>query len=247
MQSLAGISMLITMIVTVTVGVRLLLVARRTRMLPELLFAITFISSGLGQAFGQLGMRVIWNDPGDLATFLNTLCFGAVVIGNLALWQATWRIYHSGDSIGRWICGLGSAVVIVGYGVRIFDGDFVTATPGSRGFLIHIVARAVLLTWTSYESIRYWRLLQKRLALGLADPIATNQILLWGYSAMATLATTLLIGGSIFALGRHPLEIPSVVLMLTGAVLVISSCMWCAFFPPAWLRERIEAREIVPS
>lgn len=247
MQSLAAISMLIITVVTVTVGARLLLVARRTRMLPELLFAVAFLGSGLGQAFGQLGMRLIWNDAGEVTTAMNTLCFGGVVIGNLALWLATWRIYRAGDKLAMAFCGLGSVVAVLAFGMRILDGDFVTASPDTRGFALHMGTRAALLAWTSFESFRYYGLLRRRLALGLAEPMVTNQILLWGISAAATLFSALLISTSVFVLGRHPLEVPAVVVMLLVAVSVIASCMWCAFFPPGWLRRRVEARSVAAA
>ena len=42
MRSLVVLSMLITAVVTLTVGVRLLLAARRTRQIPELLYGTAF-------------------------------------------------------------------------------------------------------------------------------------------------------------------------------------------------------------
>jgi hypothetical protein len=58
MQGFAAANLLLLTVVTFVVGVRLLLVARRTCRLPELLFGVAFVSGSLGTAGGQLGQRL---------------------------------------------------------------------------------------------------------------------------------------------------------------------------------------------
>jgi len=240
-QTWAMLGMGISTLVMVVVGGRLLAAAHRTRQLPELLFGITFLGSGLGQAFAQLGMRTLWSTPGELATALNTACFGLVVLGNLALWLVTWRLYRPGSGAGASICAAGTLVTLVAYGVRILDADFVAADGMSRGYFLSISARLLLMTWVSFESFRYHAMLRRRLKLGLAEPVPTNQILLWAISGACGWVGALLIMGSLFGLGIHPLANPAIMSALVAVALVASGCMWCAFFPPKWLRRRIEA------
>src|SRR5262249_36825653 len=57
---------------------------------------------------------------------------------------------------------------------------------------------------TGFESLRYYALLRKRVALGLADPAVANRVLLWGLMGATALAcvlvdTVLLYSGSPFA------------------------------------------------
>jgi hypothetical protein len=80
------------------------------------------------------------------------------------------------------------------------------------------------------------------MALGLADPIAAQQIFMWGVSAIAAGAVSATIITSVFGLGRHPLELPTALAVLVLLSIVLSVCMWCAFFPPEALRRWAKAR-----
>lgn len=243
MRAIALVSMLLTTLVMLAVGVRLLLVARRTRELPELMFGVAFVASGVGQTFGQVGQRAIWSDAGPLAVVMNGLCLGIVAVGSMALWIVTRRVFNP---TARWagaLCWGGCALTLLAWLVRGFGGDFVTGEPGSPGHAIHVFARSLLLAWTSLESTRHYRMLRKRLALGLADPMATNQIGLWAVAGYGSLMATLTIGFYSFVVGMHPLDSTGATLGLTALALAISASMWCAFFPPAALRRRIERPE----
>jgi len=239
-QSIAVLSMVFTFAVTLTVGVRLLLVVRRTRGLPEFLFGFTFLSTALGQAFGQAGMRVLWSTPGPLATTMNALTFAFVALGTVALWLVVWRVFRPGKGWGAALCVVGCGLTLLAYAVRLWDGDFAHNGGETRGFLLHVTARGILLAWTSAEAIHYWSLLRKRLALGLADPMATNQILLWGISGIFAFVGTSVVGYAIFVLRQHPLELVGSTAILMAVVVGSSVSMWCAFFPPGWLRRLVE-------
>lgn len=242
MRTVAVLSMLITTVVTVTVGIRLLMVARRTRQAPELLFGIAFVGGGAGQAFAQVGQRALWADSGSLGTLLNTVCFGLVVLGSLALWAVTRRVFRPSGSLAGWLCIAGALVTLAAYGLRIVDGDFVSGSPGTRGHGVHLLARCVLMGWISVEATRHYRMLRRRVTLGLADPMATNQVLMWAISGYATLAAALVIGTWAFVLQQHPLDSLLATSMLIAIVAIVSVGTWCAFFPPDALRRRVEAR-----
>jgi drug/metabolite transporter (DMT)-like permease len=245
MQTIAVLSMLFTVAVTLTVGVRLLLVARRTRGLPEVLFGFTFLSTALGQAFGQIGLRLLWSTPGPLATTLNALTFAFVTLGTAALGLVVWRVFRPGKGWGAALCAAVCGLTLLAYAVRLWDGDFAIASGQTRGYLLHVAARGILLAWTATEAIHYWSLLRKRLALGLADPMATNQILLWGISGIFAFGGTSMVGYALFVLHQHPLELFGITAVLMATVVGSSVSMWCAFFPPGWMRRRVERGAVV--
>jgi hypothetical protein len=245
MRSIAVLSMLVTTIVTLIVGIRLLLVARRTRQLPELLYGIAFVSTGVGQAFPQIGQRLIWTEPGLLATTLDTLFFGVFVVGSLSLWLVTTRVFRPGVAWASRLCWAGCLVTLAAYGLRMLDGDFAAAVTSTRGLLACYVLRLLLFGWVSFEAFRWHALLRKRMALGLADPVATNQILLWGVSGIAAWAASLAITIAIFVRGVHPLDWMPALGVIMASVVVTGGGMWCAFFPPDWLRARVERRASV--
>jgi hypothetical protein len=243
-QTIAVLSMLFTIAVTLTVGVRLLLVARRTRGLPEVLFGFTFISNALGQAFGEVGTRVLWSTPGPLATTMNALTFALVTLGAAALALVVWRVFRPGKGWGAPLCAAGCGLILLAYAIRLWDGDFVDAQGQGRGYALHVAVQGIIIAWAAAEAIHYWSLLRKRLALGLADPMATNQILLWGISGIFFFGSTAAIGYARFVLHQNPLELFGVTAFLMAMVVGASGSMWCAFFPPNWLRRWVERRAV---
>lgn len=240
-QAFAALSMLGITIVTLVVGVRLLVAWRRTRGLPELLFGIAFVGSGIGMAGIQLGMRVLWGGS-VWAGPVNTALFAFQIASTAALYVVNWRLWRPGRGWAMALCLAGCSLALVGYAVRILDGDFPTNEVHTRGVALFQVLRFVVMVWASAEAFAHYAQLRRRLRLGLADPVAANQILLWAVAGVATASTTLIISMCIFGLGAHPLEVPVALVALTLLALVLSASMWCAFFPPAALRRHLEAR-----
>lgn len=241
MQAFAALSMLGITIVTLVVGVRLVLTWRRTRGLPELLFGIAFVGSGIGMAGIQLGQRVLWGGTA-WAEPMNTTLYAFQIASTVALYTVNWRLWRPGAGWAKALCAAGCTLAFVAYGIRIVDGDFASNDVHTRGVALFQVIRFVVMAWACAEAFAHYGQLRRRLRLGLADPVATNQILLWGVAGTATATTTLIISVCLFGLGAHPLDVPLALVALTVLSLALSGCMWCAFFPPAALRRRLEAQ-----
>jgi len=241
LETFGALVLLATLIITTVVGARLLLVARRTRALPELLFGLGFLVGGLGQAFGPLGARLIWSTPGALATALNSACFFLVVVATACLYAAVWRVFLAGSRRGAVTFLLGTGAAIIAYGMRIHSGDFSSGALDSDGNWLFTAARISLFSWAASEAFAYYRRLRKRVRLELASPLAANQILLWGLAAIFSAAFTVVIGHNTIKLHRSPLEDPMSMSLIMLFVIVSSACMWCSFFPPSALRRRLEA------
>jgi hypothetical protein len=95
--------------------------------------------------------------------------------------------------------------------------------------------------WSAVEAFRYHAMLRRRLALGLADAVVTNRVLLWGLtggSAAAALVTITL-------LRLLDVTYSAPIALFTAAVcgLVASSSLYLAFLPPAaylrWLERGV--------
>jgi hypothetical protein len=242
MQAFAALSLLLITAVTLTVGVRLLLVARRTRRLPEFVFGVAFLAGGLGSGGGQLGQRLVWSQADAFAAVMNAGFYSLMVLGTVALYIAVWRIFRPDRRRAALGCGLGSAIAVLSIALRFASGDFPGARLETPGMLIFWIDRLALFVWTAFEALHYHGLLRRRLALGLADPVAANQILLWGIAALSMLGITATIATSAFLLHQHPLNLPVATAMITVLALGTSFTMWCAFFPPAALRRAVHAR-----
>ena len=244
MKEFGAIAMLITIVVTTTIGVRLLLVARRNGEPAEAFFGLAFVCGGLGQGLGQLGRRALWPEPSVFATTMNTLLFGLVVVGLASLFYVVWRVFRPDDRRGVVTFGLGIAVLLIGYGIRIGNGDFAANGEFGHGMRLYLFARISCFCWITMEAFYYSAQLFKRARLGLADVMPAHQIRMWGVTGIANMALSVLVGWYTLELGRSPLDDFWAVCAILVIVAVTVTSMWIAFFPPAalarWLRGRVE-------
>ena len=217
-------------------GVRLLLLARRTRELPELC-----LGSGLVLiAFVGTPLTVLGRTAASVGTPLGHLAFASgmmvVVVGLSLHFVFTWRTFRPTEAWARWFAGsacLGLLVVWVGISRAGSQGsDLAEILPLTRGWGIGVMAMVVLqFAWSGVESLSYYRLYRRRLALGMADPVVVNRFLLWGISALAAallcagLALCLL-AGMVVLIDTLPVSI----MAATGSVMCTS--WWLTFFPP---------------
>jgi hypothetical protein len=98
------------------------------------------------------------------------------------------------------------------------------------------------LLWGSAEALRYWRVLRRRLRLGLTDPVVTNRFFLWGLGAGAAGLGSAIGVVAQLATGLSPLEVPAILLSSSLHGLTAAVAMWLAFLPTAGYRRMIESR-----
>lgn len=247
MQSFAAASMLLVGVVTLVVGGRLLLAGARSRRLPEIAFGMGFVSGSLGVVLPQLGNRFWWTEPGPFAEAMNAGCLGFMVIGTFFLYLVVWRVFRPESLWAAALCAVGTGLAAVAWGIRLGEGSFTTNDVQTSASVLLQVDRLVLFAWSASEGLLEASKLRRRGRLGLADPIATLQIGLWGWAGVLMVATSALIVAYVSGWTRHPLEIPLATLALTIAGLGTSAFMWGAFFPPAWLQRRAHARGAEPA
>ena len=242
MPRFTALSLALVLAVTLVVGLRLLGLARRTGKLPELLFGGAFTAGALGAAGGQIGQRLLWTEPGVLSSVLNASSFGCVLVATCLLYTAIWRIFRPDRTWAAALAIAGSGMALLGFAIRALTGDFSTRAVESPGMAIFQGSRLVLFGWCALEALRHYAQLRRRVRVGLAEPVAALQILFWGVAGCSMLLFTATTVAAIFVLHVHPLEMLTGVLLITASALATSTSMWCAFFPPAALRRRAEAR-----
>jgi hypothetical protein len=165
------------------------------------------------------------------------------------LYAFTARVFRPGQRsasagliLGVSLC----ALYVVGYTFSQLtarsEEDILRGTMAWGGVSLVMTGFAYL--WTGFESLRQYALHRRRLALGLADPVATNRMLLWGLMSATTVAVVLidaalLYGGSTFA---REVAIP---LVTCAGGLVFAGFLALTFFPPvryvAAIRRRASA------
>jgi hypothetical protein len=230
-------------IITV-VGVRLLLLAGRTRELPELLLGGSLILGGTIGSFVEAAGLSAASEVGPviagrlllvgklfgLAGFACEAFFIRRVFRPQEVWAGVLMVVLLGIL----------ATAFLGYA---WAGTFQGAGIHHGFFYLELAARIAFPTWLFLEATRYARLMEKRIRLGLADSVVANRFWLW---SMIGALSVLLLLTSVPPILLDPIADKAMLLvdmvLFSIAGVVLSAATWLAFFPPAGYRRRIEAR-----
>jgi len=249
MESIRLLGVVAFLVACLATGGRMLLLARRSREIPELALGVTlFASGGLGGVLLFLGTQraELLGAAAMPVRQAGILCLNA---GAVSLWLFTRRVFRPQS---RWATALVAAAAVgIGLGLMV---DLVVAgaadfaqrrweSPWSRlGFGLRLGAYA----WGALESLRYFALMRRRQRLGLADPLVAHRFLLWGVAALAAvgiyaIAAANIATGTGDGLGAGVFD-PRFALATALLGLTAASCLWLTFFTPGFYRRRLGAR-----
>lgn len=234
-------------IVALVVGVRLLILAARTRELPELLMGIGVLGIGpVGFGFMVGGTQVGAANAGLRETLLaiGTL---AAASGALAKYVFNWRVYHPDSALVR--------ALVIGAGLFLFGSALYTGM--TDGFapraevspltLARSAAQIGCLFWGATESFLYYAKMRRRLRLGIADPIVTNRFLMWAIGAFAAgFGSAVGTVVQIFT-GRNAMETGWVMASSSLHGLIAAIAIGLAFIPPAAYLRFIRTRAVTTT
>lgn len=242
-------SLLATMVVGVMVGVRLLLLARKTRCFPEFAIGLgLMLMTVVGMPLSALGrLPALLRTPAGDFFFASGL--GVTCAGLALLWAFTWQVFRKDQAWARGVviaASLGSAVVAVGLVRASMRAE---ALPEvlylTRPFAVAFVALVSgAFAWTGAESILCYRAAKRRQALGLTDVVVVNRFLLWATTgvAMALLTGVMAI---LLVQGRAILVDPLALSLISVASAVGGTSWYLTFLAPprylAYLRRRAAA------
>lgn len=228
-------------LVSLLVAVRLLLLARRTRQLPELLIGLALLTGGvLGHGPRMTAMLV----PSLSETLRVGLFVGGrfmLAIGCLSIALMVWRVFQR-DQI--WARGLFAALLVA---TVAFCASELLATQSATlrydniGIWIGTVAETGAFAWASWESLRYYAMLRRRIPLGLADPAVANRIALWGVAA-GLIACLFPVNLVVLLLTGVAQETPVSSIFQSVVGLSAAACITLAFFPSVTYLRRIVGR-----
>jgi len=246
MQVFAAIGGACFLLICVVGGARLLLLARRTRQIPEFVLGLgLFFMGGIGTPASALARAPIdMPDWTRAALMVGQALIMATGYGAFALF--TQRVFRRAE---RWASLLASALpgaMLLGIVVMALEPHGIArATSREPGLSLGYVGQQLLgtavLAWTGAEALRYRAALRRRLRLGLADAVVTDRVRLWG-SAMTLAAvmgglTTLssLLGVDIMA------SVPGLAVIACLGV-IAAGAIYLAFLPPRLYTDWVSAR-----
>lgn len=241
LQSAAGSVYLLTITV---VAIRLLVLARRNRKLPELLLGLSLLVGGTFGASleaGGMAAAATVDDPAIVGAMLlsgKLLGLIALVCQGLFIWQ----VFRSDSAWAPAIvatCFGFSAVALAGFWQH---GTFSTGEISVVWFWPELIGRSAGSVWLVVEAIHYYGRMKKRVGLGLADPVLCNRFLLWAIAGVCGVAMMLTaVPPVIFPNNSHPLMAWDIVLFSAAGV-GFSIAYSLVFFPPqrylAWVGAR---------
>jgi hypothetical protein len=242
LESFVGIGFLAFFIASSVVGVKLVLLWRRTRELPELLIGLGVLGIGpVGFGFLTVGELCVAGSP-DLARVLIGTGLLAMSVGSGAKFVFNWRVYHPQNAALKVFVVTACALLGVCLVWEWQATGFRTLVRPGPSYFLRISLQVGCLLWGSSEALRYWDRMRRRMRLGLADPVVANRFLLWGIGAGAA-GVGSAVGGSVqWWTQLAPIELPWVMLSSSLHGLAAAVAMWLAFVPNAAYTRRIRAR-----
>jgi hypothetical protein len=230
------------------VGVHLLLLARRTGQLPELLVGVGF--SLIGLLGYPLAMLSGFGRGAVSEVNLGMWAVGMMIMnaGLTCLYAFTARVFRSGQA-WAWVAVALLTLGNVGAGTASWRA-LAAAPPDALSYHVTALTTAIGqitsglgFAWIGLESWLQFAMSRKRRALGLADAVVTNRFLLFvlfAVSAMGmNLANSLALAAGVSAVENVPVQASMAILGLAA-----SACMYLAFVPAAFYRRWIERRGV---
>jgi hypothetical protein len=237
METLAFVSVALVALASTAVGVRLLLVARRTRGFPELVLGLS-LAAITGVGFPIVLLTELRQTIGPSLTLAADFVGSFVVaMGFAGFYVFTWRVFRPRSRWAAALTTLGAGAALVATAATVWlavgvksneekfdvvrDWEIVLFTTAAVGFL-----------WSAVEAFAYHVSLRRRLALGLADAIVTNRVLLWGLTG-ASAGTALVIVTLLRLMDVNYMSAPVALFTTAGCGFLVSVFLYLAFLPPA--------------
>lgn len=234
--------LLLTFLVTcagsLVIGGRLLLAGRRSRKAPELAYGTALLLMGIGAIIRLVVFGILGGGPEYHHLVIGA---GATRLLNLvALSCGILVIFRPGVGWAR-------LLVLAFWGLGAGGLAAVVAHPGGAAeaggiYQLGDLASALVVIWGSVESFTYYGKMRRRLALGLADPVTTEQFRIWGTSFALAAAAGLVLTIASTVLRGPITGTPSIMAIVQVCLLGTITLTWLAFFPPRILREWVRNR-----
>jgi hypothetical protein len=182
---------LVNLLLSLAIGIRLFRLAwREGGFGPEFWLASFFLFAAFLGAGLNISVYVGLADPslalspqhGSLVLAASTFTY---CLGTIGLHLFTWVTFRPESARARGAVVAGSlSVVAAACAQGLTEGFAVKVFPGIAYWAFY-VARVAPYYWLAVESLRYYAAAQRRLRLGLSDPLVTNRFLLLGLWAVA--------------------------------------------------------------
>ncbi len=235
------------------VGMRLLLLWRRTRNLPELLLGAGVqltASWGYGvMIFSMIARQALEAPAHPIGIAATTFGWVAHDLGVICMLAFILHVFRPGAAWARGLALALVALLLVGFVGNFVSGGMASGVP-NRWYWIGFSAIGVYPIWMSIESTLYGRKMRRRLELGLADAMVVDRFRLWAIASACAAGAiwTVNVPSWLGVQVGSDSAITSVAMIVTACFGISTVCLyWLTFFPPGWYRQRVEGRSASAS
>jgi hypothetical protein len=233
------------MLTSLVVSLRLVWLYLRTRKLPELLMAVALLCTGfLAFAVGTAG-KILIDASSSLRIGLTLLGLSIEYIGDAALALFAWRVFHADKRWSRLVVSLLGVVWIGAFLGELLSGEYLRysdSAPATGPWIpLGLLARGLAPAWLAFECLRLHAQLRRRVRLGLADPLVTHRVGLWGLAMTASAGAYVVPIAHRLAYGTGLREHVWAISIVSALAMVTAICIGFAFFPPRAYRQRMQS------
>lgn len=242
METFSLIAVAIYCTVSIYMAIRLLALARRTREWPELLIGTAYVLGGMIGYPASVAARVLAEAgrpaAADVAHYSGQIGMAGAAFFLLLAWR---RMFSSKStaSVAFVVGWTGFMVVALGW-------TLLNSEAGTRDFMVKpgywalLISQAGCYATLGWATFRHSRMLRRRSALGLADPLTVNRMMLWALSN-TSIACSYVYTLSLGIMLRNGLPNFYSPLVISICGLLAAAFIGLAFFPPqAWV-QRVRA------
>ena len=243
-ESYALAATLLFVLVSAAVAIRLLLLSRSTRCTPELYLGLGILGTAVLGYGTMIAAQILRGTTNPIAT-----SFAERAV------QAAGEILHDGGvsmmiafvvSVfrprERWARALAATALAALWGGNLgwqLENGFRSAGVGNGFWWMRYAVIWTYPLWTMIESYRYYALMRRRLALGLADPLVANRFFLWGTGSLGTALAIWISSLSFFLIARPERLLawaPSIEVATATVGVATVALFYLTFLPPGWYR-----------
>ncbi|HTO69604.1 MAG TPA: hypothetical protein VMR31_07050 [Myxococcota bacterium] len=222
-------------VMSAVVGVRLVLRARHTRGLPELLMGVAYASApGFGYPLVVVGSGVVDRTVSSLLFGVGQAC---IVFGVTCFLFFNGRVFRPESRQARVAAALGGLALGVSSWHRVkvhvaVGAAAISLSSVRRDTIVTVVVLGLAYAWTATEGWRQHRMMRRRAQIGLGDPVVANRFLLWAIAGALQCVSDAVIAFSVHR--GDNLTADLLPLFATSSVGAVNSVLLVLIFmPPA--------------
>jgi len=227
-------------IIYLAMAIRLYQLSRRTKRLPELLLALSYVFWGSNYFLYNIPWLVLDKSAAVPLYFVSRVVLD---LGTFLFVLFIWKVFRSGDRWGAWLVAGVAALLLAGIGGSIWVEDWEGVLPiGNPWFWPAWLANVMAPGWMAAEGFHHHQRSHQRQHLGLCDAMTCHRFMLWGVAGAIWVLLQIVV---IFQYLQYEIthEWGGIIGTLVGVFEIVPVALtWLVFYAPASYRAWVGRR-----